>query len=722
MVRSGEVASLFSRSAENLLVKPQVGPEFLRMQTQRIIATAASLASFAALAPHASAQDEFQDVFMGLGADQRYYQESALRVLFDQGELNLLLRDGRIILDGACVVDPQLFAFPPSDIPPCPLGATGFVAAGDIDRDGVRDDNQYWSVLTIVPNVLVEPSRPELVQLDSAPPSKLPRPLQNFRDDSVVTFYNIRQPGNVRQYDQTRYEFVRPYGAVPQVETAVALGTMTEGGTMEVTITGSAIAGSPVVIPVDVEAFQDAAQWAESVRQSIGDNAAVTAAYTVGGGGANIVLTQRNRSGNDPTLNIAMAPGTAFGPGLPAPVSLNTVAGTQIATPGGAQQQMADEIVSGQYTFLFPRLGNPDLTPVAIPVNITPYIEAYGFGRNGRAGFRFTSGNWDSGYYQMDPRQITQINWQGNTRGLTRPGDSIYFSILNEAEDFLTFPPTIPQSPVLLPSPVQQSYTMPPFFYEVGDEGVMNLQFQRLLPSNGIAYDNSFRQFRAKIRMVDSYLGYARITMPLGTSKRDLSPKGNLDRDSMSNIEEFAFQFPTNEDINASAKEQFVPGDVFFFLGEPAVQEFNRVVTKVENPILDPQLQPAGPGPTELDGTDRIYFEAPFRPRTGNTLKYSFVEVVTAKNGKKKPRKIQNLNQNWTVGFREEASVIEDLIIEVKIVHAVTRDVLAIQQLGEPMDVNLTQQFITLTSNDPVADPLAPLPDLGVVVTPVTLK
>lgn len=683
------------------------------MQTHRIIATAASLASIAALVPLASAQY----VRMDLGADQRYYQQSALKLVFDQGELNLELQDGVIILDGACVIDPQLFAFGPSDIPPCPLGATGFVAAGDIDRDGVRDDNQYWSILTIVPNVLVEPSRPELVELASAPPSKLPRPLQNFRDDSIVTFYNIREPGNVRQYDQTRYEFVRPYGSVPQVETAVALGMLTLGGTMEVTVTAAAIVGSPVVIPVDVQAFQTADQWAENVRVAIAANAAVTAAYTVGGLGANIVLTQINPSGNDGTLNIAMAPGTASGPGLPAPISLNTVSGSQVATPSGAQKQMAEEIVPGQYTFTFPRLGNPDLTPVAIPVNITPYIDPYGYGRGSRSGFRFTSGNWDSGYYQMDPRQITQIKWQGNTRGLIRPGDSIYFSILNEAEDFLTFPPTVPQSPVLLPTPVQQSYTMPPFFYEVGDEGVMNLQFQRNLPSNGIAYDVSFRQFRAKVRMVDSYLGYARITMPLGTGKRDLSPKGNVDHDSMGNIEEFAFQFPTNEDINASAKEQFVP-DPNNPLG---VEEFNRVVTKVDNPIINPLVQPAGPSATSLDMDDRIYFEAPYRPRTGNTLKYSFVELVTGKKGNKKGRKIKNLNKDWIVGFREELSSI-DVIIEVKIIDPETGDVFAIQQRGAPMTVNLTQQFITLTSKNPVADPLAPVPDLGVVVTPVTLR
>ena len=211
------------------------------METHRVAATIATILTLAAAQA---------DVYMGLAVNKRHYQRNAFKVDFDSGELNLLLRDGVVIL-APCSVDPQLFFFGPSM--PCPLGATGFVAQGDVDRDGIRDDNQYWSVDSVIPALAIEPSRPDLAQLFSAPPSKLPRPLPNFRDDSVVTFYNVSTAA-VRQYDQSRYELILRYGSVPQVETAANLGAILFGGTLDVVVTGLDIAGSPLTVPVPVGA------------------------------------------------------------------------------------------------------------------------------------------------------------------------------------------------------------------------------------------------------------------------------------------------------------------------------------------------------------------------------------------------------------------------------------------------------------------------------------
>jgi hypothetical protein len=671
------------------------------METRWICASVASLLSLAAAQA---------DVFMGLAANKSYYQRNAFTLDFDRGELVLQLRDGLVILDGACVVDPQLFFFGPSIA--CPIGATGFIAAGDVDRDGIRDDNQYWSVLSVIPAFVIEPSRPELAQLYSAPPSKLPRPLPNFRDDSVVTFYDISTAA-VRQYDQSRYELILRYGSVPQVETAVTLGGIQVTGQLDVVVTGQDIAGSPLTVNVPVTALDIGAEVAENIRVALAATPAVANFYTVSGTGSNIILTEIDPDGDDPTLNVGVFPGTAFGIGLPVPFSLNTVAGS-FTPPAAAAKQMREELVNGTYTFTYPRLNAPDTsTPVAIPVTITPIVEALDRSSRSRTGFRFTTGTWDEDVYQLDPRLINVVQWTGNDRSNIRPGDQIFFSILNTAEDFITFPPTVPQNPVLLSDPTVQEYTLPPFFFEVGEEGVMNLDYQRFLPSNGVAFDVSTRDFRAKVRMVDSYAGYSQVTMPLGTPKNDAAPTGNVDRDAMSNIYEFAYQYPTNEDINASAREQFVP------VQSPIpgiVEEFSRVVTKVNNPIIDGNAMPPSPAPPFLDAENHIVFEVPLRPRTGTSLRYDF---TIQEPGKKRPRKLK-LGNDWTLSTREVDSV-EPATIEVRFVTVDTRETVGFAQRAQPNNINLTREILVLRSTTPV-NPADPLPALGVLVTAVALK
>ena len=672
------------------------------METHRIAATVATLLTLAAAQA---------DVFMGLAVNKRHYQRNAFKVDFDSGELNLILRDGLVIL-APCATDPQLFFFGPSI--PCPLGATGFIAQGDVDRDGIRDDNQYWSVASVIPAFVIEPSRPELAQLFSAPPSKLPRPLPNFRDDSLVTFYDISTAA-VTQFDQSRYELIIRYGSIPQVETASTLGGILIGGTLDVVVTGQDIAGSPLTIPVPVTAAAVGAEVAASIRAALAATPAVTDFYTVGGAGTSVVLTEVNPDGNDPTLNVGVFPGTAFGIGLPVPFSLDTTQGS-FTDSASAAKRMREELVNGQYIFTYPRLNSPDLTPVAIPVTITPIVEGLDRASRSRTGFRFTSGTWDGDTYQLDPRMINVVRWVGNDRSNIRPGDQMFFSILSPAEDFISFPPTIPENPVLLADPTQQEYTLPPFFYEVGEEGVMNLDYRRFLPSNGVAFDVSERDFRAKVRMVDSYAGYAQVTMPLGTPVNDFASSGNIDRDSMSNLLEFAFQFPTNEDINASAREQFVPGVPTNLAPIGFVEEFNRVVTKVAEPILNAGAQPAGPAAPFLDALNHVVFEVPIRPRTGTSLRYDFTIQAP---GAKRAQKLKLGNQ-WTLGTREAPSVTAALI-EVRIVTADTRETVGFAQRAAPTNVNLNQEFLVLRSVNPV-NPADPLPNLKVSVTSVPLK
>ena len=76
----------------------------------------------------------------------------------------------------------------------CPSGTTGLVTQGDFDGDGVRDVGRYFSVSQPVPARNIEPFQTGLVELYSAPPSDLPRPLGGFNwlDNSTVIFFMHR--------------------------------------------------------------------------------------------------------------------------------------------------------------------------------------------------------------------------------------------------------------------------------------------------------------------------------------------------------------------------------------------------------------------------------------------------------------------------------------------------------------------------------------------------
>jgi hypothetical protein len=303
-------------------------------------------------------------------------------------------------------------------------------------------------------------------------------------------------------------------------------------------------------------------------------------------------------------------------------------------------------------------------------------VEALDGASRSKDGFRFTSGTWDGEYYQLDPRLINLITWTGNNRSNIRPNDRMFFSILSAAEDTIIFPPTVPLTRVLLSDATVQEYTLPPFFFDVGVEGVMSVDCQRFLPSNGVAFDTSSRQFRANVRMVDSYAGFAQITFPVGSTKDALKPASDVDRDGMSNIDEFAFEWPTRELLIA---EGFAPEGLGF--GTPAAN----------NSLIKPALPVVA-----LDEFNHIVVKASRRSLTGTSLRYVFALLDTTKKNPKY-RAIKPGSQ-WTITETQE-----------------------IEQFG-PGLVELPRDYITLRSVNPVANPADPLPAIRVLVTPITLK
>lgn len=689
------------------------------METQRLATTAATIFGLALTGAQA-------DLYMELGVNKRHYQVANSKLSFEGGELNLYLRDGLIVV-AACDSQPSLSYVAP--VLGCTLGTTGFVSWGDFNGDGVSDANQYWSVSSVVPALAVAPYLPQQCSLITAPPSKLPRPLRMFSDGSITLFYNISAVTN--QYDVTLYQMLRRYGSVRQVETAVAAGIIpfdtALDGTLNVVVTSALLESSPLTIPAAIN-LADAEgigfdswpeEWAESVRRALVSTPEITENYTVSGNGTSIVLTAIVPGSNDPTLNISIEPGTFTTPSLPLSTSYNTAEGKYVM-PATALSNINQEIVSGRYVFAFPSLNNPNV-PVAIPVTITNNVEALGSNpRAPRKGFRFTSGVFDGEYYQMDPRVVNSIKWSGNDASSVMRGDEIRFSILSPSEDWLQFPPTVPQSPVTLSTPLATSYTLPPSFFDVGDEGVMQLQFQRTLAVSNVSFDRSWRQFRVKTKFVNSYAGFAQESFPLGVAG-DNTPIGDFDRDGMSNIEEYAYEFPSRADIVVAAKQQFVPptsntvGLTF---------EFSRILTAIPSPVSDPLVKPTGPVGPELDEAGRIVYKVPYRANAGTSLVYEFAELSANSKGKVKRTKIDTSKANspWELVRETGETVTVPVMMEVVQVDSLSREVDEIIVLGNPVPVSVTREFLVLRSKLPVKDPLAPLPNLGVTLRAVELR
>jgi len=118
-----------------------------------------------------------------------------------------------------------------------------------------------------------------------------------------------------------------------QVETATVVGSITTGGDLQVTVTGAAIAGSPIVLNVPVTAGLLSTDVVNLIRNAMLTTPAINSVFLPNSTASVVTLTKRAPFGaNDGTLNIAIANGTADGL-TPAPTSADTTAG--VAGGGG---------------------------------------------------------------------------------------------------------------------------------------------------------------------------------------------------------------------------------------------------------------------------------------------------------------------------------------------------------------------------------------------------
>lgn len=104
-----------------------------------------------------------------------------------------------------------------------------------------------------------------------------------------------------------------PASGVLQVETAVIVGTITTAGDATLTVTAAGMSNSPKDVIVALDLADDADAIAAKFRAALEADADVGGFFTVGGAGANVVLTARESAANDATMNIAYADTTSVG-------------------------------------------------------------------------------------------------------------------------------------------------------------------------------------------------------------------------------------------------------------------------------------------------------------------------------------------------------------------------------------------------------------------------
>lgn len=170
----------------------------------------------------------------------------------------------------------------------------------------------------------------------------------DFYDDIVALSAGIDadKREQIRRHALNLKTHVKPaavaVSGTPQVETATAAGTVSGTGNGKVTVTGSGITGSPLVVTFAVTNGDTAATWAAAARAALRATPAVTALYMVGGSGTSITLTRLAKAANDSSLNMALDNDTSTG--------ITTAASSANTTAGVATGEAAADAVVVAWT------------------------------------------------------------------------------------------------------------------------------------------------------------------------------------------------------------------------------------------------------------------------------------------------------------------------------------------------------------------------------------
>lgn len=152
-------------------------------------------------------------VLLELSSD-KIYRDNKEGTRFRGGQFNVSISDGDAIYVGGCAR--SYYWQPNIPFDPCPGGSTAFLIFGNFEGD-TRTAGPYFWVTTVIPSIIIEPRRPDLVFLKAAPASALPRPEGGFIDSSFALYYNLHTT-DISEYVIARYSNKRVYSSTQRAK------------------------------------------------------------------------------------------------------------------------------------------------------------------------------------------------------------------------------------------------------------------------------------------------------------------------------------------------------------------------------------------------------------------------------------------------------------------------------------------------------------------------
>ena len=146
---------------------------------------------------------------IAVSISRSFFMTAPKTATYTGGATSVFMNDGSIAIWGDCELDPSavyIAPFTANPFPDCPSGTTGLIMSGDINKDGVADDRQFWSVASANSASYMEAFLPEKILLSAAPPSKLQRPKGDFVDDSLGLFFNTVSQ-EIDEYNIATYRY-----------------------------------------------------------------------------------------------------------------------------------------------------------------------------------------------------------------------------------------------------------------------------------------------------------------------------------------------------------------------------------------------------------------------------------------------------------------------------------------------------------------------------------
>ncbi len=287
------------------------------------------------------------------------------------------------------------------------------------------------------------------------------------------------------------------------------------------------------------------------------------------------------------------------------------------------------EVVPGTYRYNFASLRNPGV-PQILEINQFPMLDGFRKVNNQPRGLRFLDFTFDAdGFALLDPFLINTLRWEGNTQSfIAAAADDLYLSIkqLTNPLDPLSAPdlaavPLFPgftanvESRVILPTPLDTSYILPPNFVMPGETGLLDLEFVINRPTSTVIFESAVRRFRIPVRMINAFPSAMLASVPPGTTAQQMSADADFDGDGVNNFSEWAFgSNPSRRDsvpVSPALRSVSTAGPVLLEAsGETgAANALEYVLPKVKNPV--PRLKYSIEYSEDLETWDAIRSDDP---------------------------------------------------------------------------------------------------------------